>query len=222
MTLADRARTLHHLLRSPGCAAAVAAAVALLSLATPAGAYRIIDVPTGQVLGVGQLRLEYKRVEDQDRNAYRADVGLPFGIELQASYSKLGRGEDPSIGAQWSFLRGTALTPAVSVGVQDTGLHSRGSTTAYVVAGMEVGGGTPVVRKYLPHLRVNAGIGTGLLRGVFAGAQLSLSSSLQVYVEHDSRSVNGGVAWSPAPRVSLKLEEVWGKPAYGVAFNVGL
>lgn len=190
--------------------------------APSAHAYRLILVPTGQVLNLAQARLEYKRLEYLDGNLFRVDAGLPLGLELQGSFHELKGDDDPGIGGQLRLFRETLVTPALSVGIQDAGVNSRGDTTAYIVAGKSLAE-TPGLSRLFPNgLSVHAGLGTGLLRGLFLGAQAGISPTLRLVVEHDTRRVNAGLAWNALPRVWVKLELVRGQPAYGISLNVGL
>lgn len=172
-------------------------------LGIPAGADRLILIPTGQTLTTGQVRAEAAFSPSNDEGKYMWLATGLMQVELSVLRHELPSGEnDNEYGAQWNFLPETSLTPGIAFGVQDIASESEEGVAGYVVASKHL----PIsaFNPFVNDLEVTAGIGAGGIRGPFFGAEAHLPLNFFIQGEYDSHDFNAAFGWQPVSMFRLK------------------
>lgn len=171
--------------------------------AIPASANYLLLAPTGTTLSTAQVRAEAAISPGRDNGQY---YWLATGL-MQIEVNLIQRNPDAGkketrLGAQWSFLPETSLTPAIGFGVTDIASESDEGIAGYlaVTKSLPVGWLNTFVRD----LSVTAGVGAGGINGIFGGVELKLPMGLFAQAEYDSRDFNGAVGWQPVSMFRVK------------------
>lgn len=170
----------------------LAIAILLPVVLAPACADRNILTPTGDTLGTGRFRLEaVAEADETDNRLIWAAIGLPrFEVEGQRTETKAGFKED-TINVQAALLPQTTLTPAVGIGVIDvTDEIDRG---LYVAVSKNVPF-SDVLPLPIRDIRLTAGLGSGPISGLFAGAEATMMG-FRLQTEFDGDDFNLAVGF---------------------------
>ncbi len=191
----------------------LAVTLALCALG-PAVANPILFAPTGMTLTTGQFRAEAALSPGNDDGKY-----FWFGAGLMQFEANLIHFDNPNgddqnlIGAQWSFLPETSLTPGVGLGVWDIADESPEGIGAYVAVTKRLP--TDMVLPLLRDVSATVGVGVGGIRGPFAGVEAKLPLGFFVQAEYDSRDFNAAGGWAPIKLLRLKAYTLDGDFFYG-------
>lgn len=179
------------------------AAVIAFLVSTLAAANPILLAPSGSTLTTGQFRAEAALSPDNEDGRY-----FWLGAGLMQFEANLLHFEDPNgddgnlIGAQWSFLPETALTPGVAFGVWDITSESDDGIAGYLAVTKSLP--TNMVLPLLRDVSATIGLGLGGIKGPFAGVEARLPLGLFVQAEYDSRDFNAAVGWHPVKLFRVK------------------
>jgi hypothetical protein len=184
---------------------ALIAALALLICVTgPALADYILLAPSGRTLTTGQVRAEGAFSPNNDDGKY-----FWFGAGLMQLEVNMIRVDQPGnvdpenrVGAQWSFLPETSVTPAVAFGVTDVTSESQEGIGGYAVITKRLR--TGAVNSFLKELSVTGGLGAGGINGPFGGVQMRFPHGIFAEAEYDSHDFNGAVGWQPISLLRFK------------------
>ncbi|MCL5105477.1 MAG: hypothetical protein M1133_15390 [Armatimonadetes bacterium] len=181
------------------------AAMALLVFATgPVLANYILLAPSGTTLSTGQVRAEAAfSPNNDDGKFFWLGTGL---MQLELNVIAVGNpGSEKTenrVGAQWSFLPETSITPAVGFGVTDVASESHEGIGGYAVVTKHLR--TGAVNPFVKELSLTGGIGAGGIKGPFAGVEARLPMGIFLQAEYDSHDFNGAVGWQPISLLRFK------------------
>lgn len=181
------------------------AAVCLMIFAgaISAGADYLILAPTATTLTTGQIRAEAAvRSNDSQQRYYRLGTGLQ---QLELTATRIERPKlsaETMVGAQWSFLPETVLSPALAFGVSDIASQSSDGIGVYAVITrhLPIGARSTVIKDFA----ATAGIGMFGIRGPFFGFEAKLPMKMFVQGEYDSRNLNAAIGWQPRKIFRIK------------------
>lgn len=193
---------------------AIFAIIAVFAAALPASANYLLLAPTGTTLTTAQVRAE-AAISPAGNNGeyYWLGTGL-MQVEINLLQRNPRGGKHQSrLGAQWSFLPETSLTPAVGFGVTDITSASPEGIAGYVAITKHL----PVQKftSFVTGFSVTAGLGAHGIRGVFGGFEAHLPYGLFVEGEYDSRNFNGAVGWQPIKLLRFKAYSIQHETFYG-------
>ena len=181
------------------------AAIALLVFAAgPVLANYILLAPSGTTLTTGQVRAEAAFSPNNDHGKFFwLGTGLmQLEVNMIAVANPGANKTENRVGAQWSFLPETSVTPAVAFGVTDVASESREGIGGYAVVTKHLR--TGAINPLLKELSVTGGIGAGGIRGPFAGVEARFPAGIFVQAEYDSHDFNGAVGWQPISLLRFK------------------
>lgn len=213
----------------------VLALLALLAVTSSAMAYRLIVVPSGDLLATGYTRFEVASADVHGDNigaapkgwytSYRVDtVPLPR-LEISGCVSELPtRATSTSIGLQYEVIKATATTPVVTVGAWDCGLPTIGSTkgrSAYIAAAKAI-----PCKGLIGPIKATLGYGDQKLNGFFGGAVIPMDKTTQLVAEYTPKNsrLPGGKWYSLAighnftPNWRGKIATIGGKIGIGLVY----
>ncbi|MBW3623310.1 MAG: hypothetical protein KY468_07865 [Armatimonadetes bacterium] len=214
----------------------IAMAVLSAGAVQPVHAIRVITTPLADLLprgryGIQLFALHEERSTDETRRLYRFDARLNERIEVGAFVI------DPPNGPTTTQLnlQGLIVTedrhrPTVSAGVWDlaniekfSGQRTGGSF--FLVASRTV---VPArgVGKTTPPVKVNLGVGTNRLQGIFGGAVVPFTSKLGLHAEYAPRNLrlpnadgwNAGLYYFVTPSIRARASRIGGNPMLDVYF----
>jgi hypothetical protein len=175
-----------------------------LLLAQQAFADRILFVPTGEKLRLGELKVSGVFSTDSSRQVeLRLGAGVTRELEFSLShFSAKNQSSRQSFSASYTFIDAIPeFSPAISVGIEDAlnksdrgrSLYLALSTTSYLDS---------VFPLSIP-LQVTLGTGTGELSGVFGGVRLPLADEFLILGEWDRSGARIGAELRPIPYVRI-------------------
>lgn len=164
--------------------------IAILAAVGPAAADRNILTPTGETLATAKFRAEAViDPSETDNRVIWAAVGISrFELEAQRVETEEGLKQD-TFNLEAALLPQTTLTPAIGVGVIDvTNKIDRGM---YIAATKRVPLSSALPTP-ISDIRLTAGLGTGPIKGLFAGAEATVMS-LRLQAEYDGDDFNAAI-----------------------------
>lgn len=194
------------------------AAIAAFSV-RPASADRLVLMPTGNVLTTGDVRAEISLGASDERKIYWLNVGLAR-LELNAMRLDQGShivGEKTAdvLGAEFSVLPETTLTPGIGIGVWDLTGQTEDGEGYYLALSKRVPSARPLPLP-LTDIRLHVGFGVGGINGPFAGVEASLPYNLKLYAEQFQENSNVGVGWKLIRGVEARAYLIDGRRYYGL------
>lgn len=181
-----------------------AALALLVFVSSSVSANYLILAPTGTTLTTGQVRAEAAFSPNDDHGKmFWLGTGL---MQLEVNVIRFdkvgGTTAENRVGAQWSFLPETSITPAVAFGVTDAASESKEGIGGYAVVTKHIR--TGAINPFLKDLALTGGIGAGGIKGPFAGVEAHFPAGIFVQAEYDSHDFNGAVGWQPVKIFRLK------------------
>ena len=182
---------------------------------------RLLLIPTGTTLGTGDFRAEY--AASGTARAYWAATGISR-LEVEGAwFNGFGPQPDTAWSVQIAVLPETSFTPALGIGMRDMGSTTDKSAALYdgrslymaVTKSIELGEGLT----FIQDLKLDAGIGTGSLNGIFFGAEAGLSGRLRLAAEYDTRDFNFAATYGVAPIVNVRVSSIHGDVYYGLLLS---
>jgi hypothetical protein len=193
--------------------------LALVLVAAPARADKLILIPTADVEGI---RGEFMSGPDSNGNVATAQIGLGRYFELLGRrYHTPGGDNQTEVGGQLQILPEGFVTPGLAIGAWDVADETKAGRRIFGVLSKEIPGvqfAPTVVRS----LRLHLGAGTGRLSSVFLGAHVGLPVGLSLAMEATGDGFNAGLWWSPIRAVRLKAESWDGEFFFGAQVNAPL
>lgn len=213
-------------------------AMAMLSAGAthPAHAIRVITTPLADLLprgryGVQTFALHEERSSDKTRLLYRFDARLNERIEVGAFVIDPPNGPTTTqLNLQGLIVMEDRHRPTVSAGVWDlaniekfSGQRTGGSF--FLVASRTVlparGEG-----KSIPPIKVNLGIGTNRLQGIFGGVVVPFTPRMGLHAEYAPRNLrlpnadgwNAGLYFFVTPSIRARASRIGGNPMLDVFF----
>ncbi|MBI2844552.1 MAG: hypothetical protein HYX78_14250 [Armatimonadetes bacterium] len=204
-------------------AACISVALIAAICAVPATADRIIFAPTGNVLGLGEIKAEGAfSPSNDDAKVYWLNVGLPrlelSGIRFENGGSLVGADNENVAGVELAVLPETPITPGIGVGVwdiTDETIEGRG----YYLA---VSKGIPLTRQLplpLSDIRLHVGFGLSGVDTLFGGVEGNIPLGLRLSAEYFQDDFNLALGLRALPAVQLKLYFLDGDTYYGVQIS---
>ncbi len=215
----------------------VMALLALLALSCNAWAYRLVVVPSGDLLATGWTRLEFSSARVTGQNApgkdvdgwyssYRLDStvlpNLEVGVNISDPHGK--PGPFNYVNGQYQILKAKGYRPNITIGAWDVGTPTKGNNggrTAFVTA-MEV---LPAKGLVGP-LRLHIGYGDQKLNGFFGGILVPMDKTTQFVVEYCPRNArlpggkwyNFAIGHNFTPNWRVKAADLGGYLGLGIVY----
>ncbi|HZT42657.1 MAG TPA: YjbH domain-containing protein [Chthonomonadaceae bacterium] len=187
-----------------------------------ARADRILLSPQGDTLPPNGFKSEFAlSPSNTDYNLSWIQVSNSQGIEFEGQ--RIGLGGDAKtrydMNVQYPLLTDLGTYPSVSVGVRDllgTGLEHK---AVYLAATKSF----PLSDRQLHVLRafkLNAGIGTGRMDGLFVGMEARLRAGVSLYAEFYRRRPNLGLALPLGQHAQVNAYSLDGTLFYGLSYSI--
>ncbi len=192
----------------------------LLASAVYSRADRIVLSPDGNTLPPRAFKIEAAYSPNRDAlDRGWLQVSTVQGIELEAH--GVGNSDRLRFGfnLQYPLLTDFGAYPAVSLGVRDlfnTGSESR---ALYLAVAKTV----PLSDRQLRTVRefkLNAGVGTERIGGLFAGAQARFAAGFTLYAEIYRRRANFSVGLPLVRNLQAKAYSLDGTPSFGLTYTL--
>lgn len=193
----------------------------------------LIGMPTTDSLDTGQFRVfaNYLTRDDYDETPYGVNVGLGYGIEIGATQIHETDVDDNIniVNVKWTAYKGGLVMPAVAVGAINA-LDNEdflgtiitpspvGEIMPFVVAGKSL------TIPDLGSLSVHAGYIAGTLDRPMFGAQLGLSSNLEIIAEYipDFTELSFGARYTTASGLGIQAASLDGDFTGGIFYTHGI
>lgn len=201
----------------------ITAAVIAAICAGPVSADRVIFAPTGTTLAPGQIKAEAAiATADSSNRVYWAGIGLKRievnAFRVEGTPTLAGARNDTVVGAEFSLLPETTLTPGLGLGIWDianTTQEGRGYYAALTKA-------VPLTKQLpLPirDIRLHVGYGINGVDGAFVGGEAKLPLGFSVSAERFLSQTNASLGLSIIPTLTIKASVLDGDTFYGLLFN---
>lgn len=187
---------------------------------------RLLVIPEGTTLSIGDVKGEVLARTDGDGQMYSVNIGLPR-LEIEgAGFQDFNDSNDDAttISAQVSIIPETSFTPAIAFGVRDIGNDSNvhnsiyGGRAYYLTASKRLVL-ADAVNSGFNDVSVHCGIGTDSLKGLFFGVEGTLPMGLRLCGEYDSEDVNFGVSYNIIPAIRIDAASIKGDAYYGATIS---
>ncbi len=184
---------------------------------------RIVLGPDGDTLAPDSYRAEFALDPRRKfQNRIWLQYSTPQGIELEAERTDLtgDRKKGYSLNIQYPITYSIVSTlPAISIGVRDLTFTGQEHGALYLAATRSLAL-TDRQRRFARELKLDAGIGTGTIGGIFVGVRTQLALGPRIQAELYRRR--------PNVTVSLPISRHWEARAYsldshfyyGISFSV--
>jgi len=215
---------------------------ALLLVATvclQGNAYRVVLIPTADLLAPGMVKAEYGFVLNEETvnpdwfSGYKLDARLPgnFEVYVQVKDSEKQPNLATDVSVQYLVMNETKTKPNVSVGVWNvntdamalasTGHRPRGYWVA-AAKGVQIPGG--VIKR---PVRFTLGAGVESLQGIWGGAIIPISPFAQIAVEYDPEGIRlpkasgftAAIGYNVTPHFRVKYANLGGDSAFGLVYT---
>ncbi|HLJ56339.1 MAG TPA: YjbH domain-containing protein [Chthonomonadaceae bacterium] len=198
-------------------------AALVIAGATAVRADRTVLAPTGDTLSPGTYRAEFAldpegRVQDRVWLQY----STPQGIELETERYDLTneRKKGYALNIQYPLTYSLTNTiPAVSLGVRDlTGTgNEHGAFYAAATRNISL---SERQHRLVDSLKLDAGIGSGRIGGLFAGLQMRLNNGLRIQAEIYRRQPNVSVAMPLTRQLDVRAYSLDSHFYYGLSYSI--
>ncbi len=186
-----------------------------------AQADRVVLSPEGMALPPQSVKAEFALSPyRQDQNLAWFQFTTSEGIELEIERTDLA--SDPktryALNLQYPLVSDLGTYPAVSVGVRDLFGTGTEDHSIYLAASRSV----PLSDRQLRlvrELRLNVGVGTDRMDGLFVGVEARLASGLSLSAEIYRQRPNVSLALPLTHHLQAKLYSLDGTIHYGLAFH---
>lgn len=204
----------------------------LLLLSTQAFAYRIISVPSGDLLAAGYTRLEVADAKVNDAGSadgwyacYRLDTVPLKNLEIGVSVSDPAhKSPSTSVNLQYQVIEATEKHPNLTLGAWDLGSNTSGDKagrSAYVAAYQPI-----TVKGLVGPVKLHLGYGDQKLNGFFGGILVPLDKTTQFTIDYcpkNSRlpgasSTEFAVGHNITPNWRVKASDLGGYLGVGLVY----
>jgi len=216
----------------------------VLLVSVQALAYRLVLIPTGDMLPEGMTKFEYGRVSNQSHHqppnidwfsGYKVDSRLPgnFEVYVQVKDQEGAKNLGTDVSVQYLVLAETKEVPNLSVGIwniNNEGVTSRltgGSIRKARSPWVGASKGIPLPKLIKRTTRFHLGVGAQSLSGIWGGVTIFTSPFASIALEYDPKGIRlpnagpntaaFGYNWSPHFRT--KYANLGGDHAFGVVYT---
>lgn len=199
------------------------ALAAMLALGARARADRTVLGPNGDTLAPDSYRAEFALDPQRKfQNRIWLQYSTPQGIELETERLDLTgeRKKGYALNIQYPITYSlVTAVPAVSVGVRDlTGTGNEHG--ALYVAATRTFALSERQRRFVQDFKLDLGVGTGRIGGLFVGAQTRLAWGLSVHAEFYRRRPNLTIALPISRNLDARAYSLDSHLFYGLSFSV--
>jgi hypothetical protein len=186
-----------------------------------ARADRLILSPEGNALPPQGGKMEFALSADRsEQNLSWLQFATYEGVELEIERAALNSGAKAryALDVQYPLTSDLGNIPAISVGVRDlfgTGLENH---SLYLAASRTLPLSDRQLR-LLREVRLNVGVGTDRMDGLFAGVQMRLVSGISLYAEYYRQRPNFAIGLTLARGLQAKVYSLDGTIQYGLMFR---
>jgi hypothetical protein len=197
--------------------------IALMSIESAARADRSVLGPTGDTLAPDSYRSEFALdPQGKSQNRIWLQYSTPQGIELETERLDLTgeRRKGYALNIQYPITYSlVASLPAIAVGVRDcTGTGDEHG--AFYLAATKSIRLSDRQRQFAKEFKIDAGIGTGRIGGLFVGAQARFARGLLLQAELYQRRPNITVALPITRHLDARAYSLDNHFYYGLSFSV--
>jgi hypothetical protein len=195
----------------------VLAALAPLSAAPSFRGYTgLVNIPTADTLSLGEFNAAAFTVNTEARYTVLAgNFGVLPGLEAGlANFDVEHASSKTALNLKYCF-RGESMTfPQIAIGIADAADEI--DQTPYLVVSKSL---TPFAAREIVNFKAHAGIGGGLLSGLFVGASAEVAKKTTLMLEHDTDDLNLGVNYSFSPELTLHAGALNGLSDLGMGIS---
>ena len=174
-------------------------------LQSAAFADRLIEIPIGRKIYIGTTKIGDQwnlRKAGDHKFSLRAPVLESYEIELEG-IKRPGRDFRGTLGASYQLAVPIVdSVPGISIGVRDVANETPEGSAAYLTSTWLIGLNGDTVADTPANLTL--GLGTGGLRGLFAGFMLPLAPQVRLIGEHDTHRLSMGFELRPVRDLQLQ------------------
>lgn len=202
----------------------LAGPISIAAVLTPAEAKadRTVLSPNGETLSANAYRFEFAlkptgRVTHLDWFT----VATPEGIELETERvdGPTERKKRYSFNIQYPLTIPIGNLPTISLGVRD--LFGTGTEHgAFYLAATRSVPLSDSQYKLIREMKLNAGVGTGRMNGLFFGFQAHLRTGLKLHAEVYRQRINVGLCLPISKRIEARAYSLDGEIFYGLSYAV--
>ncbi len=178
---------------------AASGAWAAPSLFGPTG---LIVIPTADVVGMAGVNGQWAHIsfDGGDEDIISANVGPLPKLEIGAAHVDVdfdfgGEGSETIGNAKYQILVPPLIDTAIAIGAID--ITDEIDVSPYIVLTHTVGAGLIPAQSGISNLKVHAGVGGGMLSGLFLGAQVTVAQQVELMAEYDTENLNIGARIMP-------------------------
>jgi aminotransferase len=193
----------------------------LCLLSFPTRADRIVLAPNGDTLSPEGFKTEFAISPNKGLASLDwLQFSTHDGIELEAQRLDLPTEAKKryAVNIEYPLVPELRGVPAVSLGVRDM-LGTGTEHGAFYLASSRSVLLSDRQQRLVRSLRLNAGVGTGRIGGLFFGVETRLASSISIYAERYRRQTNIGVALPLARHVQARAYSLDGDMFYGLSYT---
>jgi hypothetical protein len=196
------------------------AGIALIALAVPCRADRLINIPVGKKVPFGTVKLE-AMADQKDLSKWYGFLDFGIDMYLDATIRTDIVADSPrnaTFDLGYNFISPMADTaPGISVGLLDAPNRTVDGRRIYLASTFRV-----VMQGYNSFVPAEITLGgtLGKKDSPFVGMMLPLRPNFRVLAEHDGYRINAGVAYIPTREMTLKYEFVGSQPRLAVQVQV--
>lgn len=185
-----------------------------------ARADRILLAPQAETLAPNTVKWDFSLSPYRRNESYLwLQYASPVGIELELQRLEL-LGDFKkryAFNIQYPLISDLGNTPAVSVGVRDLLSTGREHQALYLCVGKSLGLSDRQARVF-QELKLEAGVGSGRMNGLFVGALARLRSGLQFQAEVFRQKPNVGLSLPLVRNLQVKISSLDGDVFYGLSY----
>jgi len=198
-------------------------AAVLLFVGRTAGAERTVLGPTGDTLAPDSYRAEFAlNPQGKFQNRSWLQFSSPQGIEFEAERSDLSteRKKGYALNIQYPITYSlTSALPAIAIGVRDvTGTGNEHG--AFYLAATKSFRLSDAQHRFIHEVKIDAGIGSGRIGGIFFGGQTQLAVGLRIQAEFYRRQTNITVALPISRHLDARAYSLDSRIYYGFSISL--
>lgn len=180
-------------------------AAALVVFASVAWADRLIGIPTGSKVPLGDARIGFlQQLGDRERWSAYCGFGITKALDGEVTAERGGRGSTvASCNVAYNLVAPLInYTPGISIGVVDILDRTEDGRGLYVAVTYRLS--AEETQLFSAPVELTLGVGAGAFHGAFVGLALPFSNELRGVFEHDSRRISAGFEWRPLSGLAIR------------------
>lgn len=177
----------------------------LMFVASVAWADRLIGIPTGSKVPLGDARIGFlQQLGDRERWSAYCGFGITKAFDGEVTAERAGKGSTvSSCNLAYNLVAPLInYTPGISIGVVDLLNRTDDGRGLYVAVTYRLS--AEETQMFSAPVELTLGVGVGAFHGAFVGLVLPFSNGVRGVFEHDSRRISAGLEWRPLSGLAIR------------------